>query len=270
MPRNRQILLRSRPEGMPTLQNFELVETDVRDPGPGQVLIRNHMLSLDPYMRGIMNEGESYLPPSALGSVMRGHTIGEVVHSNAEGFRPGDVVFGYGGWQNYAVQSAPPLRKIDTTIAPPASWLGPLGLPGWSAYFGLFDLGSPKAGETLVVSTAAGAVGSPVGQMAKLHGLRARVIVCGLMSQYNEREPVASPDFGQLLKRRISVRGFFNGDHRERFAGAIEDMGAWLHQGKLKFREHIVEGLQRAPEAFIGMLQGQNFGKALVRLEGAR
>ncbi|MET3521832.1 NADP-dependent oxidoreductase [Mesorhizobium abyssinicae] len=331
---NRQVILKARPKGMPTQEDFGLIEAPIPKPGPGQVLVRNLLLSLDPYMRGIMDEGESYQSPVPLGEVMRGHTVSQVVTSRAEGFVDGDIVFCAGQWQDYSVQNpqgAPPPRKIDVVAAPAAAWLGPMGLPGWTAYVGLFDLSAPRPGETLVVSAASGAVGSLVGQLAKSQGLRvvgiaggpskcayavkelrfdacvdykapdfakalagacpsgididfenaggpvleaiwpllnpgARVVVCGLIAQYNATTAVPGPDLTWLLKRRITMRGFIISDHRERLPKAIGDMLDWYRNGKLTFREDVVEGLENAPEVFIGMLQGRNFGKLLVRL----
>lgn len=334
LSRNRRIILRARPKGLPTLNDFELIETPIPEPEAGQVLTRNLLLSLDPYMRGIMDGGESYQPPVPLGEVMRGQTVSQVVDSRADGFATGDIVFGAGQWQDYSLQSpqsAAPPRKIDLAAAPDSIWLGPMGLPGWTAYVGLIDLGAPKAGETLVVSAASGAVGTLVGQLAKSQGLRvvgiaggaskcayavtelgldacvdykapdfattlatacpqgididfenaggavleaiwpllnrgARVVVCGLMAQYNATAPVPGPDLTWLLKRRIVMRGFIITDHRDRIPKAIDDMLRWYREGKLKFREDVAEGLENAPSAFIGMLQGRNFGKMLVRL----
>src|SRR5258708_6466882 len=175
MAMNRRILLKQRPKGMPTLDDFELVETPVPTPGPGEVLVRNRFLSLDPYMRGLMDAGKSYLTPLELGQVMDGATVAEVVASNDPGFAPGDAVCAPGRWQDYAVckppPARPPLRKIDTKLAPPTAWLGPLGLPGWTAYVGLLNLAEPREGQTIVVSSASGAVGGLVGQLAKSRAL---------------------------------------------------------------------------------------------------
>lgn len=331
---NRQVILEARPSGMPSADDFALIETQIPEPADGQILTRNLLLSLDPYMRGIMNAGESYQHPVAIGKVMHGHTISQVVTSRAEGFVAGDIVFGAGHWQDYALQSmrsVVPPRKVDLTLAPAAAWLGPMGLPGWTTYVGLFDFAMPKAGETLVVSAAAGAVGSLLGQLAKRQGLRvvgiaggaskcayavdelgfdacvdykahhfagalaeacpngididfenaggavleaiwpllnagARVVVCGLIAQYNATAPVPGPDLTRLLMRRIAMRGFIISDHGERLPNAIGDMLDWYRKGELKFRADVVEGLENAPRAFIGMLQGRNFGKLVVQL----
>lgn len=333
--RNRQIILKARPSGLPTPDDFALVDSETPEPAAGEVLTRNLLLSLDPYMRGIMDAGESYQPPVEVGAVMRGQTVSEVVASRADGFAAGDIVFGGGMWQDYAVQPAAALRKVDVTAAPASAWLGPMGLPGWTAHVGLLDLAAPKAGETMVVSAAAGAVGSLVGQIGKLQGLRvvgiaggpekcayvrdtlrfdacvdykapdfrdalaaacpdgididfenvggdvlqaiwprlnrgARVVVCGLLAHYNATAPLPGPDLTWLLKRRIDVRGFIISDHIARLPKAIADMLGWVREGRIIFREDIVDGLENAPAAFIGMLQGRNFGKLMIRIGEAR
>jgi NADPH-dependent curcumin reductase CurA len=335
MTMNRRILLKRRPKGMPTPDDFELVEAPMPEPGAGEVLVRNRFLSLDPYIRGRMDAGKSYMAPLELGQVMDGQTIAEVVASNDAGFAPGDTVWAPGHWQDYAVckppPSRPPLRKVDTKLAPPTAWLGAMGLPGWTAYVGLLDLGEPKPGQTVVVSSAAGAVGGLVGQLAKLKGLRAvgiaggpqkcayavealgfdqcvdykaanflealakacpngididfenvggdvleaiwplfnmnaRVVVSGLMAQYNLTKPRPGPDLSWLLKQRITIRGFIIVDHVARIPQAIGEMAGWLSAGKIKTREDITAGLEHAPDAFIGMLEGKNFGKTIVQV----
>ena len=332
---NRRILLKRRPKGMPTPEDFEFAEAPMPDPDPGEVLVRNRFLSLDPYMRGLMDAGKSYLTPLELGQVMDGATIAEVVASNDAGFAPGDTVWAPGRWQDYAVckppPARPPLRKVDTKLAPATAWLGPMGLPGWTAYVGLLDLGEPRSGQTIVVSSAAGAVGALVGQLAKLKGLRtvgiaggpekcayavealgydecidykaanfrdalrkacpdgididfenvggdvleavwpllnmnARVVVSGLMAQYNLTKPHPGPELTWLLKQRVTIRGFIITDHAARIPQAIGEMARWLSEGKIKTHEDITVGLERAPEAFIGMLQGKNFGKTIVQV----
>jgi NADPH-dependent curcumin reductase len=332
MPVNRQVQLKSRPKGMPKESDFELVETGMPEPGPGQVLIRNRLLSLDPYMRGQMDEGESYTAPIDVGAVMGGHTIGEVLESRAEGFAPGDLVWANGGWQDFAIPSSlPPARKVDSRLAPLGAWLGPLGLPGWTAHVGLLELGEPKPGETIVVTAASGAVGRLVGQLAKAAGLRvvgvaggaakcayataelgydacvdykrpdfsealaaacpkgididfenvggevlatiwpllnphARVVVSGLIAQYSLTSPFPGPELTLLLKRRLRIRGFIISDHAARFPSVIADMAGRLKAGTLKTREDLTMGLENAPSAFLGMLQGKNFGKTLVEV----
>ncbi|MDT7732777.1 MAG: NADPH-dependent curcumin reductase [Mycobacterium sp.] len=330
---NRQIRLKSRPSGLPTLENFELVKADVPTPRAGEILVRNRILSLDPYMRGQMDGAKSYVLPVNLDSVMNGHTIGEVVQSNDPNFAPGDQVWSSGDWQDYAIQQAPPagrIRKIDPGLGA-AAWLGPLGLPGWTAYVGLLDLGAPKKGETIVVTAASGAVGGLVGQLAKARGLHtvgvaggpdkcayavnelgfdvcidykaanfsealaaacpngvdidfenvggmvlqkiwkllnphARVVVSGLIAEYNLTEPFAGPNLTTLLKQRVTVRGFIISDHFARLPEAIKEMAGQLARGTLKWRADTTDGLENAPRAFIGMLEGRNFGKTLVQI----
>jgi NADPH-dependent curcumin reductase CurA len=331
MPQNRQILLKSRPVGMPRLENFEMVELPAPEPGEGEVLTRTLFLSLDPYMRGRMNETKSYAAPVPIGGVMGGETVGEVVASRAPGFTAGDIVVGFGNWQDYAVLPAKSLRKLDPAAAPVSTALGVLGMPGRSAYVGLLDIGQPKAGETVVVSAASGAVGSVVGQIAKLKGCRvvgiaggetkcryvvdelgfdacadhrtpdfaaalaracpngidvdfenvggavlqaiwpllnnfARVVVCGLIAHYNDATPASSPDFRYVLAKRLTIRGFIIIDHSARFDDFLRDVSAWVREGRIKYREDIVDGLEHAPEAFIGLLQGRNFGKQIIRV----
>lgn len=331
MPINRQILLKSRPEGPPTAANFELVERPLPEPAEGEVLTRTLLLSLDPYMRGRMRAGRSYVEPVHVGGVMGGGTVGEVVVSRDPAFRPGDVVLGSGGWQDYAALPAKSLRKLDPSVAPVSTALGVLGMPGLTAYVGLLDISQPKAGETVVVSAASGAVGSLVGQLAKRRGCRAvgiaggsekcryvveelgfdacvdhrapdfpealraaceagvdvdfenvggavlqavwqrlndfaRVVVCGLVSQYNDTTPRPGPNLGVLLARRITMRGFIVSDHRSRTGAFLSEVGPLVSAGEIKFKEDVVEGLENAPEGLIGLLQGRNFGKVVVRV----
>jgi NADPH-dependent curcumin reductase CurA len=331
MPKNRQILLKSRPEGLPTPDNFELVERPVPEPGEGEVLTRTRFLSLDPYMRGRMSAARSYAQPVPVGGVMGGGTVGEVVASRDPAFKAGDTVLGFGGWQDYAVQPGKSLRKLDPSLAPVSTALGVLGMPGLTAYVGLIDIGQPKAGETVVVSAASGAVGSVVGQLAKLRGCRAvgiaggaekcrfvvdelgfdacvdhrapdfpdalkaacgagididfenvggavlqavwqrlndfaRIVVCGLVAQYNDTTPAPGPNLGVLLARRMTMRGFIVSDHQSRGPAFLAEIGPLVRAGRLKYKEDVVEGLERAPGALIGLLQGRNFGKVVVRV----
>ncbi len=328
---NRQILLKSRPSGMPSAENFERVERPVPEPRDGEILTRTLFLSLDPYMRGRMSDAKSYAAPVPIGSVMTGQTVGRVVASRAAGFAEGDVVLGYGNWQDYAVLPAKAARKIDPALAPVSTALGVLGMPGRTAYVGLLDIGQPKPGETVVVSAASGAVGAVVGQIAKIKGCRAvgiaggpekcryvvdelgfdacvdhrapdfanalaaacprgididyenvggavlqavwpqlndfaRVVICGLIAQYGDAVPRPGPDLRSLLNKRITVRGFIVTDHAARTEDFLRDMPSWIRDGRVKYREDIVDGLERAPEAFIGLLQGKNFGKLIVRV----
>jgi NADPH-dependent curcumin reductase CurA len=327
---NRQVLLKARPHGMPTVDDFDLVETALPAPARGEILVRNTMLSLDPYMRGRMDAGKSYAPRVELGDVMTGHTVGEVVESRSPDHAVEDKVWLTGNWQEYAVAEAARTRKIDSRL-PDEAWLGPMGLPGWTAHYGLFELGTPKRGETLVVSSAAGAVGGLVGQLAKSEGLRtvgiaggaekckhvleelgfdacvdyragdfteqladacpdgidvdfenaggdvlnavwpllnahARVVVCGLTAQYNLTDPYPGPNMMVLLKQRIRVQGFVVGNHPEHIPVAIDDMVNRLLQKRITWHADISEGLENAPSTFIGMLNGRNLGKTLVKL----
>ena len=334
---NRRVLLRRRPVGEPTPSDFELVDAPRPAPGEGEILCRTIYLSLDPYMRGRMNDAKSYSAPVELGQPMVGGTVSEVVESRHTGFRPGDVVLGYGGWQLYHVARAGatpgpfgPL-KLDPTVAPISTALGVLGMPGMTAYVGLLDLGRPQTGETVVVSAAAGAVGSVVGQLAKIKGCRAvgvagsqakcdyvvkelgfdacvsyrspdlfaalkdacprgidvyfdnvggdvlktvlrlvnpfaRIPLCGLISQYNATEMPPGPNMGSVLVNRVTIRGFIVSDHVDRMLPFLADMTGWLREGRVKYREDVVEGLDQAPRAFIGLLRGENLGKMLVKV----
>jgi NADPH-dependent curcumin reductase CurA len=330
-PRNRQVRLKSRPVGEPKRDDFELVEAPMPTPGPGQVLSRTIYLSLDPYMRGRMNEARSYAPSVDLGQVMVGATVGEVVESRYAGLAKGDLVLGYDGWQEYAVAPGPGLRKLDPHAAPISTALGVLGMPGMTAYVGLLDIGRPKPGETVVVSAAAGAVGSAVGQIARFKGCRAvgiaggpvkcdhvvkdlgfdaavdyragdlftalkracpdgidvyfdnvggdvlkavlrqinrgaRIPLCGIIAQYNAPELPPGPNLGPVLVNRALIQGFIVSDHVERMPEFLRECGEWVRTGRLKYREDVVDGLERSPEAFIGLLRGENLGKRLVRV----
>jgi len=329
--KNRQILLKSRPKGRPSLENFELVGRPVPEPGDGQVLLRTLYLSLDPYMRGRMNDAKSYAKPAELGQPMVGGTISEVVASRNPKFAVGDTVVAYGGWQDYALSDGTGLRKIDAKLAPISTGVGVLGMPGMTAYVGLLEIGQLKPGETVVVAAASGAVGSVVGQIAKINGARAvgiaggaakcrfvteelgfdacvdhrapdlaaqlaaacpqgvdvyfenvggavqqavwpllndfaRIPVCGLIAQYNATTPIPGPDMFSVLRKRLLIRGFIVSDFAARQGDFLRDAAAWICEGKLRYREDIVEGLDKAPEAFLGLLEGKNFGKQLVRV----
>jgi hypothetical protein len=331
MSQNRQVLLKQRPVGAPKTSDFELVSAPMPAPGPGEVFSRILYLSLDPYMRGRMNEGRSYATPVGIGQVMVGGTVGQVVESKHPGFAPGDFVVGYDGWQAYAVSNGAMLRKLDPKQAPISTALGVLGMPGMTAYVGLLDIGRPRAGETVVVSAASGAVGSAVGQIAKIMGCRAvglagsdrkcdhvvselgfdtcinyktqdvfealraacptgidvyfdnvggptlaavlrlinrnaRIPLCGLISQYNATELPAGPNLAPLLINRAMIKGFIVSDHMDRLGDFLRDCTRWVQEGRLKYREDLVEGLESAPAALIGLLEGQNFGKLLVRV----
>ena len=333
---NRQILLKSRPEGAPNLDNFELVRSPVPEPGDGEVLMRTRYLSLDPYMRGRMSAAKSYAKPVEVGEPMVGGTVGEIVTSRNAKFAVGDIVMGYGGWQDYALSNGAGLRKLDPAAAPVSTALGVLGMPGMTAYVGLLEIGQPKPGETVVVAAASGAVGSVVGQIAKIKGCRAvgiaggpdkcrfvveelgfdacvdhragdfvrqleaacpasidvyfenvggavwqavfpllndfaRVPVCGLIAHYNDVAPPPSSDLTPVLMRavltkRLTIRGFIVRDFAAHAAEFERDVSQWVREGKIKYREDVVDGIEKAPQAFIGLLQGKNFGKLLVRV----
>jgi NADPH-dependent curcumin reductase CurA len=336
VPLNRRIVLASRPRGEPVPGNFRLEEEAVPSPGDGQVLTRILWASIDPYMRGRMNEGPSYATPVAIGGVMGGGTVGRVVESKHPGFAPGDLVVGYGGWQDYAVEDGQELLKLDPAMARPSYGLGVLGMPGYTAWHGLMEIGRPKPGETVVVSAATGAVGSVVGQLAKRAGCRAigiaggpekcryaveelgldacvdhreadlagqlaaacphgidiyfenvggkvldavlpllnvhgRVPVCGLISQYNMERLPEGPDtrprlLSTILTRRLLFQGYIIGDHWDAFPEFLKTMAPLVASGAIKAREDVVEGLENAVPAFIGLLQGRNFGKLVVRV----
>lgn len=337
MPTNKQVLLASRPQGEPTTDNFRIVETELPALADGQVLVRNHFLSLDPYMRGRMNEGKSYAAPQPLDQVMIGGTVGEVVESRNPSFQPGDKVVGMGGWQQYTVVDAGQpgvLRKVDTTHIPLSAYLGAVGMPGVTGWYGLMKICEPKAGETVVVSAASGAVGGVVGQLAKARGCRAvgiaggpdkcryvveelgfdacldyklhhdvkslttalkdacpqgidgyfenvggmildavmprmnafgRMAFCGMISGYNgEPIPMSYPQL--ILQSRLKLQGFIVSEHMDVWPEALKELGTMVATGKLKFRETVAHGIESAPEAFLGLLKGRNFGKQLVKL----
>lgn len=330
---NRRILLNSRPGGEPGPDNFRLEETSVPEPGDGEVLIRGIYLSLDPYMRGRMREGKSYVPPTPVGDVMTGEVVGEVVTSNDPGFTPGDIACGRIGWQEYGVMQGRHLRKVDPKAAPVSTALGVLGMPGMTAWFGLLEIGQAKEGDTVLVSAASGAVGSAVGQIAMIKGCRAvgiaggkakcdyvtdelgfdscidhrveddmaaaidracpegmdvyfdnvggrildaaltrindraRIVICGMISEYNLEQPELAPrPTRALLVHRARMEGFIVFDFADRYGEALGPMSEWVRDGRLRYRESIAEGIENAPAAFIGLLRGENFGKQLVRL----
>jgi len=330
---NRQITLAARPQGYPKESDFNLVESPIPTPGSDQILIRVIYLSLDPYMRGLMDDRHTYFPPVAIGQVMVGGTVGKVIQSKHAGFVKGDIVGGMFGWLEYAVSDGIGLRRIDPKVAPISTALGVLGMPGLTAYFGLLDVAKPRSGETVVISGAAGAVGAAAGQIAKIHGCRvvgtagsdakinylvkelgfdaafnyrsienyyeafreicpdgidvyfdnvggamadaifrllapgARVAVCGQISQYNLEQREAGPRLlPYLLLKQARAEGFLIKQFTDRFPEALQQLTEWLRAGKLKYREDIVDGIENAPRAFIGMLNGRNMGKQLVKL----
>jgi NADPH-dependent curcumin reductase CurA len=333
---NRRITLAARPVGFPKVSDFHLVYAPVPAPGEGEVLVRSVYLSLDPYMRGRMDDVESYASPVALGEVMLGGAVGFVVASRDARYRPGDAVAGMLGWQEFAVVSGRALRAVDPEVAPISTALGVLGMPGLTAYFGLLDIGDPRPGETVVVSVAAGAVGTLVGQIARIRGSRvvgvagsdakiawlldelgfdaafnyksevefdvqlrercpggvdvyfdnvggritdavvrrlnsgARIVLCGQISQYNLEAPESGPRWlGQLIVKQAKAHGFLVTSYVDRYPEALAQLTAWLQAGKLQYREEVAQGIESAPQAFIGMLHGRNQGKQLVQLSAA-
>ncbi len=337
MPQNTQIVLDNRPVGEATVANFKLVTTDTPALADGQVLVRHHYLSLDPYMRGRMNDSKSYAAAQPLGEVMIGGTVGEVAESRHPKFNVGDKVVGMGGWQAYSVVDANVpgmLRRVDTTHVPLSHYLGAVGMPGVTAWYGLVKIIAPKAGETVVISAATGAVGSAFGALAKARGCRvvgiaggaekckyaveelgfdacvdykehadyislskalktacpngidgyfenvggmvldavllrtnafARIAVCGMIAGYNGAPlPMANPAL--ILINRLKVEGFIVSEHMEVWPEALAELGNLVGTGKLRPRESVAQGLENAPEAFMGLLNGKNFGKQLVKL----
>ncbi|GAT80439.1 NADP-dependent oxidoreductase [Streptomyces sp. F-3] len=330
---NREWHLLSRPVGLPKPENFALVETEAPQPRENQVLVRNTYLSVDPYMRGRMSAAKSYVDPYELGKPMEGGAVGEVVASNAEGIAVGDHVLHSGGWREYAAVDAQRAVKVDPEAAPLSAYLGVLGMPGLTAYAGLLRVASFKAGDIVFVSGAAGAVGSLVGQLAKLKGasrvigsagsdekarllleeygfdaafnykngpvseqLRAaapdgidvyfdnvggdhleaaigslrqggRIAVCGMISVYNNTEPAPGPrNLIRLIQTRGRIEGFIVGDHRDLQPQFVREVGPWVREGRLKYRETVVEGIENTLEAFLGLLRGDNIGKMVVKL----
>ncbi len=332
MPTNRRIVLASRPQAAATTSNFRLEEVALPALLPGQVLIRNHWLSLDPYMRGRMNEGRSYAVAQALDDVMVGGTAGEVVESRNPAFAVGDKVVAYLGWQEYGVTDGTGVFKVDTRHVPLSAYLGPVGMPGVTAWYGLNRIIEPQHGETIVVSAASGAVGSVVGQLAKIGGCHAigiaggaekcryvtqelkldacidyksedvgkrlkevapdgvdgyfenvggeimeavlprmnafgRIAVCGLIAGYdNQPIPIKNPTW--FLISRLMMKGFIVTEHMDAWPPALKELGGHVAAGRIRYRETIANGLENAPQAFLGMLKGANFGKQLVKLAG--
>ena len=331
MEKNKQVLLKSRPKGWVSEADFELAEAPIPQPGEGQVLVRNHWLSLDPYMRGRMNDTKSYSAKAEIGEVMVGGTVGEVIETRDPSLKKGDFVVGMLGWQQYGAAPAKAFRAIDTKAVPAQAYLGVVGMPGVAAWVGLLTIAEPKPGETVVVSAASGAVGSVVGQIAKIKGARAvgiaggpekcrylveelsfdagidyksssfvrdleaatpkgvdvyfenvggdvleavsrrfnpfaRMPLCGLVSQYNETNPVGLRNLHSFLVNRVKLQGFIVSDKPELWPRALQELASWVASGKIKYRETVAQGLENASKAFIGMLKGENFGKQLVKL----
>lgn len=328
---NRRILLRRRPVGLPVAEDFALEEVPLPEPAEGEVLVEHLYLSLDPYQRGRLSDAPSYAAPVPVGGVVEGRAVGRVLAARDPRFAPGDIVLGGYGWQTHSVVPGRQLLKLDPDEAPVSTALGVLGMPGLTAHVGLTDIGRPRPGETVVVSAAAGAVGSVVGQLAKRAGCRvvgiaggaekcayvtgtlgfdacldhragdleraleracprgidvywenvggavqravfprlndfARVVMCGMIAQYNDAVPPPGPNLGPVVRKRLRIQGFIVSDHWHRLAEWRAFAAPLVRAGVLRYREDVVEGLEAAPAAFIGLLQGRNFGKLLVRL----
>ena len=297
---NRQVLLVSRPQGAATLDNFKLVETPLAPLADGQFRVRNHYLSLDPYMRGRMNDSKSYAAPQPLNEVMIGGTVGEVVESKHPSFAAGDKVVGMLGWQEYGTSDGKGIAKVDATQVPLSAYLGSVGMPGVTGWYGLKRIIAPQAGNTIVVSAASGAVGSVVGQLAKFAGCRVvgiaggadkcRYVVdslgfdacvdykagnlhqdlkeatlCGMIARYDGAAvPLKHPEL--ILTQRLMIQGFIVSEHMDVWPQALQELGGLVAQKKLHFRESVAVGLDAAPQAFLGMLKGHNFGKQIVKL----
>ena len=332
----RRFVLASRPVGEPKISDLRLEEFPVPSPGAGELLLRTLYLSLDPYMRGRMSDTPSYAAPVAIGGVMEGGAVAEVVASNNPGFAKDDIVVGRIGWQTHSLSDGGNIRKVDPSLAPVSTALGVLGMPGMTAYAGLLEVGKPKAGETLVVAAASGAVGSVVGQIAKIKGLRvvgiaggpdkcryvkdelgfdqcldhrapdlatrlaaacpngidiyfenvagpvleavlpllnvfARIPVCGTIANYNDTAPPPGPNrlpavWRMILTKRLTVRGLLVTDFAAMHEDFLRDVSGWVRDGRIRYREDVVEGFENAPRALIGLLRGENFGKLLVRV----
>jgi NADPH-dependent curcumin reductase CurA len=332
--RSREVQLAARPSGEPRRDDFRVVEVEVGEPGEGELLVHNHWMSVDPYMRGRMNDVESYVPPFALDAPLEGGAVGEVISAGDDGPAPGTWVFHNLGWREFALVPAQHAQPVDVELAPASAYLGVLGMPGLTAYVGLFDIAGLRDGDVVFVSAAAGAVGSVAGQLAKLKGSRVigsagsaekvaflrdelgfdaafnyrdgpvhallreaapdgidvyfdnvggdhleaaiaslhrygRVAMCGAISVYNAREPATGPrNIAMVVPKRLTLRGFIIIDHMQRTGEFIKDVGGWLREGKIRYRETVVTGLEQAPDALIGLLRGENLGKMVVRIAG--
>jgi NADPH-dependent curcumin reductase len=328
---NQQVLLKRRPNGMPVPEDFAIVARPLSEPGDGQVLLTSIYLSLDPYMRGRINGQRSYATPTEIGDVIEGRVVGQVVRSRHPGFREGDFASGGYGWQTHSVVNGEALTKLDPAQAPLSTALGVLGMPGLTAYVGLKTIGQPKAGETVVVSAASGAVGGVAGQLAQRDGCRVvgiagggdksryvteelrfdgcvdhrsddlgaaldaacpkgidvyfenvggavqravysrlndfgRMIMCGMIAEYNDVEPRPGPSLVAAVRKRLKIQGFIVSDHAALRSEYLAMAAPLVRSGHLKYREDIVEGIDNAPAAFIGLLQGKNFGKLIIKL----
>lgn len=336
MPQAQRIVLAKRPIGAPVDDDFRLETFDAGSPGEGEVLLQTLWLSLDPYMRGRMSDAKSYAEKVEIGDPIVGGTVSRVLESKNQKFAPGDLVLGFSGWRTHEISNGVGLTKLDPAMPRPSLALGVLGMPGFTAYVGLLDIGEPKAGETVCVAAATGPVGSAVAQIAKIRGCRviaiaggaekvayardalkadvaldhrapdfaaqlkaaapygidvyfenvggavfsavfprlndfARVPVCGLIAWYNETEAPAGPDrvpglMRAVLTKRLKLQGFIILDHQRRYGAFVSDMTQWMKQGQIAYREDVVEGLSNAPRAFMGLLEGRNFGKLVVKV----
>lgn len=330
---SREIRLKRRPPGLPSAEDFELATITLPEAGPGEMVVHNLYMSVDPYMRGRMVDRKSYVPPFALGETLNGGAVGQVVQSNGGPLAVGTYVLNGWGWREYFSSDGKGLTTIDPSIAPVQAFLGAVGMPGQTAYFGLLDIGQPKAGETVFVSAAAGAVGSMVCQIAKIKGCRVvgsvgsqakvdwlrhelgvdaafnykeatdlkaelgkhcpngidiyfenvggdhleaalthmnnngRIPVCGMISQYNATESVPGPsNLGLIIGKRLKLQGYIVSDYRARAGEFYADMKEWIAADQIKWQETVVEGIENAPSAFIGLFTGDNMGKMLVKL----
>lgn len=330
---SKEIRLKSRPIGMPTAVNFELAQVELPVPSEGQLLVKNSYMSVDPYMRGRMNDTKSYTPPFQLGEALTGGAIGQVVQSAHPEYKVGEHVLNFMGWREAFLSDGKGLNKVDVTHIPAAAYLGTAGMPGQSAYWGLLDIGKPQEGETVFVSAAAGAVGSVVCQIAKLKGckvigsagsdekvawlrdvlgvdaafnyksvdkisltvkelapqgidiyfenvggehleaalanmnINGRIPICGMISQYNATIPSAAPrNLSSIIGNRLLLKGFLVGDYAARAAEFYADMSHWLATDQITLKETVVEGIENAPSAFLGLFTGSNMGKMIVKL----
>src|SRR5262245_24532520 len=328
---SREIRLVARPTGFPGEELFEVAEAPIPDPADGQILIRNAYFSVDPYMRGRRNDVRSYVAPYTLGEAMTGGAVGRVVSSKNEKLAEGDWVLHQFGWREWALSDGSGVRKVDASLAPVSTALGVLGMPGFTAYYGLFHIGEPQPGDTVFVSGAAGAVGSAVAQMAKIAGCRVigsagspekidwirklgcdgafdyhdvpvgsalrelapdgidvyfdnvggdhleaaigamrnhgRIVACGSISRYNDVEPSPGPrNMFMVVTKRLRMQGYIISDHFEHFPAFIEKATEWVREGRLAYRETVIEGIENAPSAFVGLLRGENLGKMLVQV----
>jgi NADPH-dependent curcumin reductase CurA len=328
---SREIRLVARPRGFPDEDLFELAEAPIPDPGEGQILVRNAYFSVDPYMRPRMNDVRSYVAPFTLGEALTGGAVGQVAASRNPRFEEGDWVVHQLGWREWALSEGAGVRKIDPSAAPISASLGVLGMPGFTAYYGLFDLGTPQEGDAVFVSGAAGAVGSAAGQMAKIAGCRVigcagsaekvawlrelgfdaafdyrkqpvrealaeaapdgidiyfdnvggdsleaaigalrlhgRIVACGSISRYNDVELAPGPrNMFMVVTKRLRMQGYIISDHYDRFPEFLGRAQEWVHDGRLRYRETVIEGIENAPRAFLGLLRGENVGKMLVKV----